>query len=339
MLVWTGPAYRPWMLRARSSRTSVLVLALGMSLLAGPPAGAAEPSPAPATTPSASTTTPSASTTTPSASTAAPSAGPTADPIDPDEANAVPRNRRGFRFKIGTFNVLGSQHTAGKGGFAPGTKRAGWTAGAIKKRGIDVIGLQEVQRDQLRVLRKQLPGYRIWPGTSLGNQGVRLQIAFRKKRFRMVDHGRISTRFDRQVRPIPWVKLRDKRTDRRFYVVDIHNSPKRMERERDRATAHQVKLVRQLRKKGVPVFVTADANEKREFYCKMTGGTDLKAANGGKARAKGCHPPKRRLRIDWILGGRRVAFSKYQEDRGARVKASSDHELVHARVRVLPRRR
>ncbi|MDN4171367.1 hypothetical protein QWY28_00260 [Nocardioides sp. SOB77] len=249
------------------------------------------------------------------------------------------RKPTGFGFKIGTFNVLGSQHTRGRGGFAPGTQRARWTAGSIAQRGIDVIGLQEVQRDQLRVLRNRLPRYRIWPGTSLGNQGVRLQIAFRKNQFRMVGHGHVMTRFHRQTRPIPWVQLRDRRTDRRFFVVDVHNSPKGLERERDSATAKQVRLVQRLRRKGKPVFLTADANEKREFYCKMTARTDLRAANGGKPRARGCEPPRRRLRIDWVLGGRRVAFSHYREDRGPRVRRSSDHELVHARVRVRPLRR
>ncbi|MBC9734653.1 endonuclease/exonuclease/phosphatase family protein [Nocardioides marmotae] len=245
----------------------------------------------------------------------------------------------GFGFKIGTFNVLGSQHTRGRGGYAPGTQRARWTAGAITQRGIDVIGLQEVQRDQLRVLRNRMPGYRIWPGTALGNQGVRLQIAFRTKQFRLVGHGHVMTRFHRQTRPIPWVELRDRRTDRRFFVVDVHNSPKGLERERDSATAKQVRLVQRLRRKGAPVFVTADANEKREFYCKMTSRTDLRAANGGKPRARGCQPPRRRLRIDWVLGGKKVVFSHYREDRGPRVRRSSDHELVHARVRVKPLRR
>lgn len=244
------------------------------------------------------------------------------------------RQPTGFGFKLATFNILGSQHTRGRGGFAPGTSRARWTAGAITQRGIDVIGLQEVQRDQLRVLRKNLKGYRIWPGTSLGNQGVRLQIAFRTKQFALVKHGSVMTRFHRQTRPIPWVKLRDRRTDRRIYVVDVHNSPKGLEGERDSATRKQVRLVNRLRTRGNPVFLAADANEKREFYCKLVGRTDLRAANGGKPRARGCRPPQRRLRIDWVLGGRRVDFSHYREDRGPRIRRSSDHELVHARVRV-----
>ncbi|MDN4160134.1 endonuclease/exonuclease/phosphatase family protein [Nocardioides abyssi] len=314
---------------AGSRRVAGLAAAVALTLAGGLLPAAASASAEPPT--------PSASPTSSPAPTPSPTSGSGSDPIE--ASDPVARRSQGFRFKIGTFNVLGSQHTRGRGGFAPGTQRARWTAGAIAKRKVDVIGLQEVQRDQLRVLRNRMPRYRIWPGTSLGNQGVRLQIAFRKKRFAMVGHGQVMTRFHRQTRPIPWVKLRDRRTDRRFYVVDVHNSPKGLEGERDSATSKQVRLVKRLRKKGNPVFLTADANEKREFYCKMTGRTDLRAANGGKPRARGCHPPKRRLRIDWVLGGRRVVFTDYREDRGPRVRRASDHELVHARVRVKPKPR
>ncbi|GGO71659.1 endonuclease/exonuclease/phosphatase family protein [Nocardioides deserti] len=266
-------------------------------------------------------------------------ATPAGEPVG-ESVGTDARRSAVFGFKIATFNVLGSQHTRGRGGFAPGTQRARWTAGAISQRDIDVIGLQEVQRDQLRVLRNRLPGHRFWPGRSLGDRGVRLQIAFRTKRFRLVDHGGMTTTFDHQTRPIPWVELRDRRTGRSFYVIDVHNSPRRMERERDRATRKQVRLVQKLRARGRPVFVTADANERREFYCRMTRRTDLRSASGGSTRGRTCVPPQGRLRIDWILGGGpRVLFSGYREDRGYRVRRASDHALLQARVRVRAPRR
>lgn len=243
----------------------------------------------------------------------------------------------GFGFKLATFNVLGSQHTRGPGGFAPGTKRARLTAQAIKHKGVDVIGLQEVQRDQYAVLHDRLPGFGIWPGTRLGNQGIRLQIAYRKKEFRRLDTGRISTRFDHQSRPIPWVRLRNRETGRTVFVVNIHNSPRGQEAERDSATRGEIDLVNRLRRHGEPVFVAGDMNEKAEFYCKVVERTDLRASNGGRAGARTCVPPKRRLRIDWIMGGRKIDFSHYQEDRGNRVRQASDHEFVHVRVRVQPR--
>lgn len=253
----------------------------------------------------------------------------TTSPRVPAKPQRVP-----FDMKIATFNVLGSQHTAGRGGYGPGWKRARMTAQTIASKRVHVIGLQEVQLDQLKVLQKRLPNYGIWPGTRLGNQGVRLQIAWNKGQFQLLNTGHIMTRFDRQTRPIPWVKLRDRETGRAIFMVTIHNSPLGLEAERDSATRKEIALIRRLRREHVATFVTGDMNEKEEWYCKVVGGTDLRAANGGNPNARRCQPPKRRLRIDWILGGRRVAFYDYRETRGPKVRRISDHEFISARVKV-----
>lgn len=277
--------------------------------------------------------------------TLAPAGAPaTADPVPSpvispteqvDRAKQVPA----ARFKISTFNILGSQHTAGRGGYGPGTRRARLTAKLIKRRDIDLIGLQEVQEDQLRVLRHRLPGYRIWPGQQLGGGGVRLQIAFRKSKFKMVDHGKIMTRFDRQTRPVPWVLLKSRATGRKFYSIDIHNSPQGLEGERDAATREEIRLIRRLRHHHKPVFVLGDMNEKREWFCRVVGRTDVHSANGGHATRRSCDPPDRPLRIDWIMGGRNAHFTGYREFDDARVRRASDHELLRASVRIGPRRR
>ena len=73
------------------------------------------------------------------------------------------------------------------------------------------VALQEVQEDQHRWLRKRLPGYRIWPGTRYGTQGIRLQIAWRRRRFDLRDRGTLTTTFSDQRRPIPWVRLATRR--------------------------------------------------------------------------------------------------------------------------------
>lgn len=243
------------------------------------------------------------------------------------------------RFKISTFNILGSQHTVGRGGYESGTKRARITAKLIRRRDIDLIGLQEVQEDQLRVLRHQVPGYRIWPGRELGGAGVRLQIAFRKSMFKLVDHGKIMTRFDRQSRPVPWVLLKSRLTGRKLYAIDIHNSPQGLEGERDSATRREIRLIQRLRHHHKPVFVVGDMNEKEEWFCRVVGRTDVHAANGGHATRRSCDPPDRPLRIDWIMGGRYGHFTGYREFDDARVRQASDHELLRASVRIGPKRR
>jgi endonuclease/exonuclease/phosphatase family metal-dependent hydrolase len=276
----------------------------------------------------------------------APVAAPAAHAADPklplsgsaseSSSRQAPKEQQSsFSFKLATFNVLGSQHTLGSH-YASGVRRAATTAQLISDTRIDLIGMQEVQADQYRVLRDRLPGYRLWPGTRLGNPGIPLQIAFRRTVFKLVDAGYIITRFDHQSRPVPWVKLRNRATGRQLYMVDIHNSPRGQEAERDSATRAEIRLVQRLRSSHKPVFVGGDMNEKEEWFCRVVGNTDLHAANGGSVSHSGCRPPQRRLRIDWLVGGRLIDFWQYGEDSGPRVRYASDHALVHARVTVEP---
>ncbi|MGI8876186.1 MAG: endonuclease/exonuclease/phosphatase family protein, partial [Egibacteraceae bacterium] len=168
------------------------------------------------------------------------------------ELGAQMARARRAKFQLATFNILGSNHTRNSRRYAGGTSRARTTSKIIKRRGTDVIGMQEVQDDQLRVLKRNLPGFNIWPRRKLGNNGVRLQIAWRTKRFAHVGQGHITTTFSHQQRPIPWVKLRDRRTGARFFVVSIHNSPGNQERARDKATRKEIRLVKRLRRRGKP---------------------------------------------------------------------------------------
>ncbi|GAB3772534.1 endonuclease/exonuclease/phosphatase family metal-dependent hydrolase [Nocardioides ginsengisegetis] len=273
-----------------------------------------------------------------------PATADAADPLLPIPGGTTPsqgaepqqaaRRPTAFNFKLATFNILGSQHTAGPGGYGPGTHRARITARMIKHKNVDVIGMQEVQTDQYRVLHNRLDHYRIWPGTRLGNQGIRLQIAWREHQFKLLRTGTITTRFDHQSRPVPWVKLKNRSTGRKMYVVDIHNSPQGEEAERDSATRAEIRLINRLRQDHKPVFVVGDMNEKTEWFCKVAGHTDVRSANGGHAGPDRCSPPQRRLRIDWLMGGRRIDFSHYREDDGGQVRQASDHEFLHTRVHV-----
>lgn len=242
-------------------------------------------------------------------------------------------------FEIATFNQLGSQHTPRGSRWASGRVRAAITAGIIERSGIDVIGLQEVQADQLAVLQRELTGYAVWPGTSLGGGGLRLQVAWKSWLFRLVDRGTITTPFDRQVRPVPWVLLEHRATGRKLYVVDHHNSARGLEDERDRATRKVVRLVQQLRATGRAVFVVGDMNEHTETFCRVVGLTDLVAPNGGSATSpRDCTPPPGRLAIDWIFGAGPFTFSRYTVLEGASVRLASDHPVIRATVTLRPHR-
>lgn len=316
-----------------SGLTSLLLAASLLSGATASPARAATAESTPTASPTASPTA------TPTASPAAtPTATPTAEPTGTAAPAPRPRRPRAAQFQIATFNQLGSQHTRGSRRYASGTRRAAITARLVRDRGVEVVGFQEVQKDQLRVLRRRLDGYRVWPARRLGNQGVRLQIAWRTTRFEKLSHGHITTTFDHQRRPIPFVQLRDRRSGARFYVIDIHNSPRGQEAARDSATRQQVRLVKRLRRTGRAVFILGDANERREFFCRSARATGLRAPNGGRATARGCRPPKHAI-IDWIMGDGRIDFRGYRQSRGPRVRRASDHHFVQATVRVARPRR
>lgn len=235
-----------------------------------------------------------------------------------------------YSFDVGTLNILGSNHTPRGSGYAPGPVRAGWAAGQIRNRGIDVIGMQEVQPDQIRALNGALGGsYSMWPQEDqLGRNAYRLQIAFRNDLFDITDTGSITTVFSHQMRPIPWVKLRHKETGGEFYFVTIHNSPRDQERDRDVATDQEISLLNSLLSTGLPVFVVGDMNEPDEFFCRVGAATGMVAANGGSATSGGCSVPAPRS-IDWIMGGNGTSFSGYVRER---VNAISDHPIVHSSV-------
>lgn len=236
-------------------------------------------------------------------------------------------------FRIGALNILGTQHSAGPGGYGPGSARAAMAAGLVMSRGVDVLTLSEVQDDQLGVLNSRLAGYSIWPQHALGSNGQRLQIAWRASRFEMLDGGSVTFTFASQAIPMPYVLLRDRGTGAEFWVISIHTSAGGLEGERDSGTAIAISLMQRLMaESGKPVLIGGDVNEHEEFFYKVCQATGSLAANGGGA---GCSLPPPPLRVDWIMGGggAGVSFSGYVQD-GATLARISDHYFIHAAVSV-----
>jgi endonuclease/exonuclease/phosphatase family metal-dependent hydrolase len=230
-------------------------------------------------------------------------------------------------FTIAQSNVLGSQHTAGRGGYGPGPYRAGITASLLTSRGVDLGGMQEVQSNQLAVFRNRMPAYSFWPGTSLGHNGERLQVYWRTDRFTMEKSGSVTYTFASQHIPLPYVLLRDNDSGAEFWVITTHNSAGGMEAQRDSATGVEINLINQLRAGGLPVIITGDMNEHTEFFCRVAASTGMVAANGGSG-AGGCHLPPPPLRVDWIMGSG-VSFSGYRQD-AAGLHRASDHYYLYA---------
>jgi endonuclease/exonuclease/phosphatase family metal-dependent hydrolase len=249
---------------------------------------------------------------------------PSAAPAPPVELPSKERPRVDRTFSVATLNILGSQHTRG------GDKRRTIkTARLIRRKGLKLMALQEVQDDQLRRLKVHLPRYRFWPNEKHAPGGLRLQIGWLRTRFDLVDGGTITTRFSYQRRPVPWVRLRDEATGRRLFVIDVHNSPGDQEADRDSATRREVRLFNKLRERHGPVLVLGDANERREWFCKVARRTGARAANGGSVGPDGrCTPPEH-MSVDWLMGKGQFGWRDY---RAEPVKVS-DHRLHSATFR------
>ncbi|GAB3865738.1 hypothetical protein GCM10028801_36680 [Nocardioides maradonensis] len=230
--------------------------------------------------------------------------------------------------RVASLNILGSNHVG------RGLARAAGEASLLENRGVDIVGLQEVQRDQRQVFLRQMPSYTMWPQDAVGRQGYRLQIMFRTSQYEMVDGGSVNSPFVGMSVPMPYVLLRDRSTGVEFWVVDAHLSPQGRQGERNAGTVIQQALVDRLNDTH-PVVMVGDMNEHASWFCRMASNVPVFSANGGSS--SDCTPPGP-LRIDWIVGSddgdSTVSFSDYAQDDTTKRLRLSDHYLVYATASV-----
>lgn len=252
-----------------------------------------------------------------------------------------------IEFVTASFNVLGANHTLGRGGHGPGYVRGKMAAGLLRKHKTDIVGLQELQLDNFRGFRAILgpEKFGFYPGPKrfkpLDNENA---IAWKKGKFRKVRAYMIKIPyFHGNKRRMPVVLLRHRKTGRKLFVANFHNpaSTRRHgnnERWRDKATKIQIKLVKRLAKKyHYPIIFTGDFNEHEEYYCKLASRTQMKSASGGRPARKGvkCRAPRPRI-VDLIFGARKkgVRFMTYRSDKSRQVRRTTDHPLIVARTAV-----
>ena len=242
-------------------------------------------------------------------------------------------------FTISSFNVLGSSHTAGKGGMLPGPVRMRTAASLFNTHGVDIVGLQEMQGDQLNAFQGAAGGtFDVYPGTAAGPLGIENSIAWREAEFSLVSSQTIQIPyFDGRLRPMPYVLLRHNATGRQVWVANFHNpasNPKRGNNDGWRAKAAGIETALAARlssETGYPVFVTGDMNDREAYFCRLTGGAPMQAANGG-SNDGGCNPPPYPMPVDWIFGSESIDFSGYVRDEGPLVRRTSDHPMIRAQV-------
>ncbi|HWU20132.1 MAG TPA: endonuclease/exonuclease/phosphatase family protein [Nocardioides sp.] len=230
--------------------------------------------------------------------------------------------------RVASLNILGSNHVG------RGLARAAGEASLLMNRGVDIVGMQEVQRDQRQVFLRQMPAYTMWPQDAVGRQGYRLQIMFRNSRYEMVDGGSVNAPFVGMSVPMPYVLLRDRSSGAEFWVIDAHLSPQGRQGERNAGTVIQEALVDRLNDTH-PVVMLGDMNEHASWFCRLAANVPAFSANG--ASSSDC-TPSGPLRIDWIVGSDAgddtVAFSGYAQDGATKALRLSDHYLVYATATV-----
>lgn len=241
-------------------------------------------------------------------------------------------------FKVATFNVLFASHTDGRNPrravFAHSAVRTERAVRLIRRSGIDVAGLQELQRSARRKLRN------LAPELGMFDAGTR-SVVWRKDDFAFVEGHTIRTRtYHGRLARTPVVTLRQRATGQHLVVMSVHNPADTRgpaEEFRDEATQQQLAEVLRYRRTTdpVPLVVLGDMNARARFFCPFTASGDMHAAAGGSHVDGSCNVPSFNKGIDWIMGSTDVAFSRFKDDYDTRL--TTDHPLITAVARLARR--
>ncbi len=251
--------------------------------------------------------------------------------IDADLRRAAEREaaRQTMTFQIATFNVLGSQHSTRTGDhpkYPPASVRTPRAVARFRSFGVDIVGMQELQPDQLNAFQAQT-GFAAYPGYAFGSRETDNSILYDDSRFEFVSGSYFTIHFMHADRPQTILRLRDKESGREFYVLNMHASAGGGSYAATRRAGHYTAAatVNRLKSEGIPIFLTGDMNDRAEFFCRVAPITGMVAAIGGST-AGGCRPAGA-LAVDWVLGWGNVSFSNYIEDRST-MGDVSDHYMV-----------
>ncbi len=265
-------------------------------------------------------------------------AGPGSTQLGRAAATPVPA----AHFTLSTFNVLGSSHTPPGGARAVGATRIGWAVQLLDRHGVDVVGFQEMQGDQLSAFLAITGGHwAVYPGFALKQKDTDNSIGWRTDQWELVRSSTVDIPyFDGHLRAMPVVLLQNRASGILVWFANFHNPADagrypNQGRWRRQATTIEIAVANRLNQTGVPLFLTGDMNSRRRYFCRMTGEAAMKAARGG-SHVKGVCDARRPHYVDWVFGVRRraVGFSGYVEDRSPLVQRTTDHPVVVTDVTV-----
>jgi Endonuclease/Exonuclease/phosphatase family len=239
--------------------------------------------------------------------------------------------------------VLGASHTRHSRHYRSGVHRAKGVVRLLKKHDVDVVGFQEMQRDQMhRFVRLSGHRYHLFPGLRRRAIDGENSIAWRARTFSLVTAKTVEIPyFNGRKREMPVVKLRSRATGTTAWFANFHNPATnsktgRQGGPRGKAIRAEVRLANTLHRSTRPVFITGDMNERKRVFCPMTGRAPMHAARGGSNRHGNCRPDDPWY-VDWIFGSKKASFSHYTEDLSKLVRRTTDHPMIISRVRLAPR--
>jgi endonuclease/exonuclease/phosphatase family metal-dependent hydrolase len=241
-----------------------------------------------------------------------------------------------LEFKVMTYNVLGSQHTApgaDASEFAPGRLRAEWTSTLLRARHLSLVGAQEIQPNQVEAIAAASSGrYLVVPGNVDGYGPAPQSVLLRQPSWSVTWEGSISIPFMDGWRRQPVLRIQEHATGREIYFLNVHFSPGGRQVQRAKAMDILVAEVKTLAKDGLPMLVTGDFNARDWTFCQITTRTHLRAAQGGSTGTP-CRPPAVR-RIDWIFGSG-GSFSHWTLLKTPEVELTTDHSIQDALFSIM----
>jgi hypothetical protein len=269
----------------------------------------------------------------------APSAPASAVALSDDAVQTTPATS----FRVGTFNVLGADHTA------PGGNRKGWDSGVVRMdrvvsiladKELDVVGFQEFQPPQAARFQELVgsawqtyPGLDTTAGPSVNSIGWRTDV------WQLLEARTLPIPyFDGAPSRMPAVLLQNQATGRRVWFFNSHNPADvrgPAQQWRDAGFAMEAALANELRVTypDAPLISLGDKNDRDRYYCAVAPAADMWSASGGYTDGATCSPPKGGA-IDWILGTKNVFFNGYTRFWNDYVSRTSDHPLYYANAVV-----
>lgn len=241
-------------------------------------------------------------------------------------------------FDVVSFNILGSNHSEPRkdaGAFSPARVRGEWALDHLADVGADIVGFQEIQRDQLGwFLRGAGDVYDVWPGTEVSG-GLQTTVAWRQDTWTMTAHDTVRIPFITQTRAMALVRLQHRESGRSVWVMNVHNAPQDYQAQRNRAVELEIQRLEEVVGQGSPVLLIGDFNERGRAFCEVVRRLDMVSPRGGSDDGRTCRPPSQgKVRVDWIFGTKDATYSRYREDRSPLVKRITDHAVLRTRVTV-----